>query len=516
MLRQAQVVTAKFGQHHGPPLRVLAEAIGFEINVQAPDVAHALIVPAAGMVDGSGIVQRADAPHRLRRIELAPALVEGRPHGDAGAVVERFHRLRQFEIEFLAARDIAPRKIIIVIVLFMPPRDERCGYGQLAVASAAVGHILPDQHAQPVAVVIPAQRLQLDVLAQHIEAHPLHRLDVVDHGLIGGRCEHAVRPVALIQHAGMEVRRVVELQARHALTVHAHGELAHGKIAFHAVLPRKDRQIIQIGIFRRPGAKLLHGNPAGRAAGKGDLLPRGAGNAGAGPACAHTQLHHRLVEQRRDAQAPDMGLWHTLQEHRLPDAALGRIEDAAGLHLLLAAAVVRGVRHIPHAHNDGQVVPARQRFRKIRRKGRKAAHMVRNLHPVCKHRRRLIHRAEVQQYAIALCRIVKARRQAHPPAVPEPLVRQQQVIHPGQRRLRREGDQDGPGIAGGGFIVSRDRAVPSAVQVQVALAPHLRAGILRQNLLGIQGGAKARGQGVVHSGHKHLLMIGGYRPDRFR
>jgi hypothetical protein len=56
--------------------------------VQALDVADALVVPAGGMVDGAGVVDLTDDGAQALGIELAPALVEGHPHGYAGAVVK--------------------------------------------------------------------------------------------------------------------------------------------------------------------------------------------------------------------------------------------------------------------------------------------------------------------------------------------------------------------------------------------------------------------------------------------
>ena len=48
----------------------------------ADEVAGALIVPAAGAVDGTGGIQLVDHLADLVRIELAPALVEGDPHAE--------------------------------------------------------------------------------------------------------------------------------------------------------------------------------------------------------------------------------------------------------------------------------------------------------------------------------------------------------------------------------------------------------------------------------------------------
>src|SRR5690606_10228277 len=55
------------------------------------------------------------------------------------------------------------------------------------ISQIPAGHILPNEHALPVAVVIPAGRLHLDVLADHIEAHFLGLLNIKKKRLVGGR-----------------------------------------------------------------------------------------------------------------------------------------------------------------------------------------------------------------------------------------------------------------------------------------------------------------------------------------
>ena len=91
-------------------------------------------------------------------------------------------------------------------VLEVNAGDERRGDGQQIVLSAAGGHILPDQHPQPVAVVIPAHRLNFDVLAQHIEAQLLHARNIIDQRLVRRRGIQSVRPITLIEHAMVEIR----------------------------------------------------------------------------------------------------------------------------------------------------------------------------------------------------------------------------------------------------------------------------------------------------------------------
>ena len=88
-------------------------------------------------------------------------------------------------------------------------RHQGGGDDQGVIASAAAGHILPDQHTVAVAMVVPAQGLHLDVFAQHVEAHGLGGADVIDHGLVRRGGIKPVGPIALIQQAVVEVRPVI-------------------------------------------------------------------------------------------------------------------------------------------------------------------------------------------------------------------------------------------------------------------------------------------------------------------
>ena len=65
---------------------------------------------------------------------------------------------------------------------------------------APVYHILPDEHAKAVTVVIPAHRLQLAVLAQQAEAALLHSFDITYERLIAWGRIQSLRPVALVKH----------------------------------------------------------------------------------------------------------------------------------------------------------------------------------------------------------------------------------------------------------------------------------------------------------------------------
>ena len=66
---------------------------------------------------------------------------------------------------------------------------------------AAADLILPDHHAQPIAVIVVASRFDLDVLADHVEAGRLQKLDVEQHRFVGWRRQQSIRPPALIERS---------------------------------------------------------------------------------------------------------------------------------------------------------------------------------------------------------------------------------------------------------------------------------------------------------------------------
>ena len=84
-------------------------------------------------------------------------------------------------------------------------------YSPLVEIVASKGrHVLPDHHADLVAMVEPARRLDLDVLADHVETEILGFLDIVPKSLVRRSRVQSVRPPALVQRAELEERLTVE------------------------------------------------------------------------------------------------------------------------------------------------------------------------------------------------------------------------------------------------------------------------------------------------------------------
>ena len=149
---------------------------------------------------------------------------------------------------------------LVVFVAQVHAGDERCGDDDGVILPAAVYHVLPHEHAQPVAVIVPAQRLDLYVLAQHVKAHVLGRLNVENERLVARCGVHAVGPIALIEQTVVEIRLSVQKQTLYALVVLFHGELAHGKVAFDPVLTVDDRKVVKLRVLRRPCLKVGYGD----------------------------------------------------------------------------------------------------------------------------------------------------------------------------------------------------------------------------------------------------------------
>ena len=173
--------------------------------MKALGLADLLIVPAGGVVDGARRVDVCDLLGYTSCIKLPPAFVKGHPHGDARAVVQKLDHLVELGLVFYSALEVLSCEKLVVFIAQVYSGNERRGDDCRIVAAAAVYHVLPDEHAEPVAVIVPAQGLNLDVFAQHVKAHVLRRLDIEDECLIGRGGVHSVGPVALVEQTVVEI-----------------------------------------------------------------------------------------------------------------------------------------------------------------------------------------------------------------------------------------------------------------------------------------------------------------------
>ena len=435
-------------------------------------------MPAAGRVDRARLVHGLDDLHGRLAVKLAPALVERYPHGDARVVVERGDHVAQLVQKRLARRHVRAAEEGIPAVVEVPARHERGRDDERVVALAAAGHVLPDEHAQPVTVVIPAVALDLDVLAQHVEAHILGQLDVVDERVVARRGVEPVRPVALIEQPVVKIRLAVEKQAAHAVLVRLDAALAHGKVAVDRVAAERHAEGVERRLLRRPGAEGAHRHVRRNA--RRECVAAALKVDRALPLALDGDLHLMRVKQRRHAQGADVILRHALEPDRLPDAALRRVPDAVRVQRLLAARELGLVGRVAHAHEDRVLFC--QHLGDVHRERQVAARVRGQLHTVAPHGRSLIDRAEVQQHAAD----VEPVRQRDRADVPQVFLRLQDVSHAGQLALGREGHKDRAVGLRGLLRARRDRVAPRAVEIQVAVAHHLRPGILRQRLRAIE------------------------------
>ena len=182
------------------------------------------MVAAAGGVDQARRIVSLRPLYDFLGLELSPALVEGNPYADRGGRVEvvddLFPLLAEVGLRFCRPVLLLAREIVV----HLPLR-----------AAVAAGHVLPYDHAEFVAVVVPACGLDLYVFAYHVVTQILGLDDVECQRLVRGGCIEAVGPPALIQRAELEYRLVVQLQADDVVGIAADREFTHGRVTFHFV-----------------------------------------------------------------------------------------------------------------------------------------------------------------------------------------------------------------------------------------------------------------------------------------
>ena len=142
------------------------------------------------------------------------------------------------------------------------------GNMEKAVRLPAGHHVLPHQHAAPIAMVVPAVGLHLQVLAQHVEAGVLHGLNVEGERLVGGSRHEAVGPVALIEHPAQKQRLAVQEEAKAAGAVRSHLHRAEGGVAAHRIGAESHDDIVEARIVGAPAAHLAEIEPQAHATGR--------------------------------------------------------------------------------------------------------------------------------------------------------------------------------------------------------------------------------------------------------
>ena len=334
--------------------------------------------------------------------------------------------------------------------------------GQRRVAEigviAVVDHVLKDDHAEAVAVVVKLLRLDLDVLAQGVEAQGLHGQDVLLVGLRHGGGVEPVAPVALIQYAVEEIRLSVEAEARDAVEA-LDGERAQRKIGVHPVLAALQRELVQPRGLRAPELCVGH-RDADAAVNEREALPLQQDAA----LVDALGLDLRPVGTGADLQSADMALRHRLQPHRLPDARAGRIPHAAALPALLPPGIA-GIQIVDR--RDAQLVlPLAQGLGHIDAEGQIGVVMSAELPAVERDDGETADRAEVQQHPPP----APARGHGERAATDDLFADLRRLVQAAQQALGAEGDADLPRTAA-------EAAVPPAVEAEPVGPAQLRARI---------------------------------------
>ena len=498
------------------------------VGVEVVHVAHILVEPARRGVDPAAGVDAPDPAVERGGLVLAPALVVDHPHDDARVVVEPPDHPPQLELVLLAAGGQPDRLAGVLALVPQRPVEAR-------------GHVLPDEDSQAVAMVVIPVGLDLDVLAEHVEAGLLEPAQLPRHGLVGGGRQQAVGPPALVERPVLEDRLAVEpevglLDLRAGADRHpAHREIRADRVGRRAghlgpgvgrplrlaerrqlrpllgplarapgVLDRHqlDRQVVEERVLGRPELGLGDLEPSLAVDAddrRRDRLPLHQGRA------AHRErvVLDRRVHQGGDPEPAGLDVGgepqlaqrhvrrHGLHPDGLPDPRDRRVPDAARVELLLAPRLLAGVRRVGDRQDQliRGIAPGARSVAQERRdvEGERVGSP--GVRPdqaaVDPERALVVDRPEVEQDALA----VPVPRHGEGAAIPEPVVGAERPADPRQRRLERERDEDlarelrrlrlgAPG----------DGVVPQAVQVLPALPHELRPrilppGVVRRDLL---------------------------------
>ena len=242
------------------------------------EVAATLVVPTACSINRTRRVKRVNAFRRIACVELPPTLVEKHPRNNRRMAGKHVHHGIAGARPVTAVRRIVGtkrREMLRRVVAVLVPRgahERRLAIrGPRVIFAAARHRVLPYEHAEAVAMVVPACSLNFDMLAQHIEAGFLHGGYVMNQRFVARRGQQAVRPIPLVEHTLEEQRFAIEMESRNTLqirldlnrsecAIRVHNILLFLRfflflllfLRFHSAKFQRRRHVIQIRIFRRP------------------------------------------------------------------------------------------------------------------------------------------------------------------------------------------------------------------------------------------------------------------------
>ena len=168
-----------------------------------------------------------------------------------------------------------------------------------------------------------------------------------------------------------------------------------------------------------------------------------------------------------------IGLRHTLQPDRLPDAGHRGIPHAAPFQSLLAVGHILPGQIVPDLNDD--LVFLFQNMGNVIGTGLVTTHTAPQKLPIDIDRGDLVRRTDVQQHPAT----VKPFRQYNSPAVGQGAVFREMLPNAGEGTFGTEGHPDSPAVFPGQVLPLGYGKVPVSVEVQVRIPLHLGPGIYR-------------------------------------
>ena len=288
-------------------------------------------------------------------MELPPAFVERHPNGNAREVIEVVNQKFEFLAIFLAVFRIFPAKAVQTAdVGTVNTRGKGEGDDGVLGGTPTIGHVLPDDHAKAIAGVIPARRLDLDMLADHVTANLFGVFDVKQHGFLRRGSVEPFGKVALVERTKLKDGFIVEREAPETVFIarfakFAHAEVAADLIHHHPVNFQLNGQIVKMGMVGMPffGVRDIQQHLAGGSdATPSHFLPLKGCNCFQlglrwidrfGQNCLNQQV--ACVQVGGQFQVADVLPRQHLQPDRLPDTRDRGIPDAARREALFALLV---------------------------------------------------------------------------------------------------------------------------------------------------------------------------------